>query len=190
MELFEAIRGRRSCRQFTDEAVPEEVIIKILDEAVWAPSPLNTQPWEFIVIQNGPMKEKIFEEADRCREWGLGESGWKWLGKYQVDFLKSAPVLIVVIGDPKKTGLDAFLEEGMVGYQYACAAAIQNMHLTAHALGYSTLWFTLYDKKNLRKILDIPDDKSPLSIVCLGKAEGDIPTPPRKEAKDRTRFIR
>jgi len=109
--------------------------------------------------------------------------------RYQVDFLKSAPVLITVVGDPKKTGLDAFLEEGTVGYQYACSAAIQNMLLAAHALGLGSLWFTLYDKKNLRGILEIPEDKNPVGIVCLGKPGAEIPSIGRKELAGKVRFV-
>ncbi len=190
MDVFEAIKGRRSCRNFLPDPVPEETILKIIEAGTWAPSPLNAQPWEFLVIKEQGTKEKIFEEAERCRNWGLETSGWKWLERYQVDFLKTAPVLIVVIGDPKKTGLDAFFKEGTVGYQYACAAAIQNMHLAAHALGLGTLWFTLYDKKNMREILDIPPEKNPTSIVCLGKPAGETKAPPRKEVAERVRFIR
>ncbi|RLB44129.1 MAG: nitroreductase [Deltaproteobacteria bacterium] len=190
MDVFEAIKGRRSCRSFLEESIPEETIIKIIEAGTWAPSPLNAQPWEFIVIEDQTTKEKIFEEAERCRNWGLETSGWKWLGKYRVDFLKSAPVLIAVVGDPKKTGLDAFLEEGNVGYQYACAAAIQNMHLAAHALGLGTLWFTLYDKKNMRAILEIPPEKNPVSILCLGKPAGETPASPRKDVSSKVRFIR
>ncbi len=190
MEIFEAIKGRRSCRSFLPDPISEETILKLLEAATWAPSPLNAQPWEFIVIENQQLKEKIFQEADRCRKWGQEASGWKWLGKYQVDFLKSAPVLIVVVGDPKKTGLDAFFEEGNVGYQYACAAAIQNLNLAAHSLGLGTLWFTLYDKKNLRSILDLPEHKNPLSIICLGKPSGEMPVPPRKDIKEKSKFLR
>ena len=88
MDIFTAIKERRSCRKFLPESISEEVIEKILEAATWAPSPLNTQPWEFIVVTNNEMKEKIFSEADRCRKWGIEKSGWKWLEKYRLDFLK------------------------------------------------------------------------------------------------------
>jgi len=190
MDIFTAIKERRSCRNFLPEPIEDKVIEQILEAATWAPSPLNLQPWEFIVVTNQETKEKIFSEADRCRKWGLEKSGWKWLGKYQVDFLKSAPALVVIIGNPKKTGLDMFLEEGGVGYQHACAAAIQNMHLAAHALGLGSLWFTLFDKKPMREILSIAPEKMPLGLVCIGKA-GWEPTPaPRKDVMEKTTFIR
>lgn len=190
MDVFTAIKERRSCRSFQPEPVKEEEIEKILEAATWAPSPLNAQPWQFVVITNPEVKAKVFAEADRCRQWGLEKSGWKWLGKYGLNFLKSAPVLIAVIGDPKKTGLDMFLEEGGVGYQHACAAAVQNMNLAAHALGLGSLWFTLFDKKPMREILDIGDEKNPLAIVCIGKPAGEPMAAGRKDVKDKTIYIR
>jgi 5,6-dimethylbenzimidazole synthase len=99
-------------------------------------------------------------------------------------------VIIAVIGDPKKSGVDMFTEEGPMGYQAACAAAIQNMHLAAHALGLSSLWFTLFDKKTLREKLGIVPEKTPLALICIGKP-GSPPTPvPRKEVKEKTTYIR
>lgn len=190
MDIFEAMRERRSCRNFSSEPVSDENIEKILEAAGWAPSPLNMQPWKFIIVTAQDVKEKIFSEADRCRKWALEKSGWKWLGGYSLDFLKSAPVIIAVTGDPKKTGVDMFMEEGSVGYQHACAAAIQNMNLAAHALGFGSLWFTFFDKMAIREILGIDPEKTPIGLVCLGKAGGD-PTPaPRKDVKKKTTYIK
>ena len=190
MDLFEAIKGRRSCRYYLQEAIDDNVIESILEAGTWAPSPLNMQGWEFIVITSSDVKERVFDEAERCRRWALEKSGWKWLDSYQVDFLKQAPVMIVVVGDPKKTGVDMFMDEGMAGYQAACAAAIQNMHLAAHSFGLGSLWFTLFDKKALRGILEISDEKTPLALVLLGKPGAEPTTMPRKNVKDKTRYIR
>jgi nitroreductase len=95
-----------------------------------------------------------------------------------------------VIGDPNKSGVDMFTEEGPMGYQAACAAAIQNMHLAAHALGLSSLWFTLFDKKALREILGIAPEKTPLALICLGKPGGPLTPVPRKEVKEKAIYIR
>jgi len=112
------------------------------------------------------------------------------LSRYQVEFLKAVPVLIAVIGDPAKSGVDSFQEEGGVAYQHACAAAVQNMQLAAYALGYSTLWFTLFDKKAMRTILGVPQDRVPLVLLCLGKPGGEIPQTARKDFKEKTTFVR
>lgn len=190
MDVFTAMKERRSCRSFSAEPLEEAIVESILEAATWAPSPLNMQPWEFVVVTSGEVKEKLFQEADRCRSWAMEASGWKWLGKYRVDFLKQAPVIIAVVGDPSGTGVDRFQEEGSVGYQHACAAAIQNMNLAAHALGLGSLWFTFFDKKALRQILGTPVEKTPLALVCIGKAEGAAQQMPRKSVKDRTTYLR
>ena len=72
MDLFTAMEERRSCRNFLSEKVEETTIEKILEARTWAPSPLNSQPWEFIVVTNQEAKEKIFSEGERCRKWALG----------------------------------------------------------------------------------------------------------------------
>ena len=190
MDIFTVIKERRSCRNFKPESLSEETIKTILEAATWAPSPLNIQPWEFVVIMNGEMKEKIFQEADRCRKWGIEASGWKWLEKYQVDFLKTVPVIVAVIGDPKKTGLDTFQEEGGIGYQLACAAAIQNMLLAAHALGLGSLWFTMFDKKPMREIIGVAPEKTPLGLICIGKSGEEPPRAVRKDVMDKANFVR
>ena len=190
MDLFTAIKGRRSCRNFLPEQIDESTIEKILEAAIWAPSPLNSQPWEFIVVTNQEVKQKIFSEGERCRKWALEKSGWKWLGSYTLDFLQSAPVIIAVVGDPKKTGVDMFMEEGGVSYQAACSAAIQNMHLAAHSLGLGSLWFTLFDKKAMREILGVDPGRTPLALICIGKTDSPPPPTTRKDVKERTIYIR
>jgi len=190
MDIFTAINERRSCRDFLADPISPETIEKILDAASFAPSPLNLQPWQFIVITKQEVKDKIFEEAERCRDWAFKDCGLKWAGSYKSDFIKSAPVLIAVTGDPKKTGVDFFMKEGgCVSYQYACAAAIQNMTLAAHALGLGSLWFSFFDKKNIMKILGIEKDKTLISVIILGKCSAEPAAMPRKPVKEKTIYI-
>ena len=146
MDLHTAIRERRSCRNYLPDAISKENIEQILEAATWAPSPANNQPWEFIVITGSELKAKIFAEAETRRQVLYEKSGWKWLNRYEVGFLKEVPVILAVVGDPKKTGADMFLKDGGMAYQLACAAAIQNILLTAHSLSLGSLWFTLFEK--------------------------------------------
>jgi 5,6-dimethylbenzimidazole synthase len=189
MELLEAIKERRSCRAFLPDPVSESDIETILDAAIWAPSPLNAQPWEFKVITNAGLKEKIFSEGMRCKAWALEKSGWKWLNGYTMDFLKAVPVIIAVIGDPKKSGVSMFMEDEPTGYQHACAAAVQNMLLAAHSLGLGSLWFTFYDKAEMRQILDVDEGKVPVALVCIGKPDGTPAPAGRKELEKKVEYV-
>ncbi len=189
MDIFAVIEGRRSCRDFLPDPIEFEGVKNILEAAVWAPSPKNAQPWEFIVIRNQEIKQKIYVEAEERKKWLLEKSGWKWLGGYSVKFLLNAPVIITIVGDPEKTGVDKFLPNDGMGYQRACSAAIQNMLLAAHALGIGSLWFSIYDPEVVRKILDIESPKVPMAIVCLGKPASEPSKPGRKDISKVTRYI-
>jgi nitroreductase len=168
MDVFTAIKERRSCRNYSPDPVSEEAIEQILEAGMWAPSPLNSQPWQFIVVTNDEVKEKIVAEAERCRNWAIDASGWGWLEKYKVGFLKSVPVMIVVVGDPKGTGVDQFQEEGSMGYQQACA----------------------FDKQPLREILGIEAEKAPLAVLCLGKPAGEAQQMGRKDLEKKVKYVR
>lgn len=188
MELHTAIRERRSCRSFLSEALQQKTIEQLIEAATWAPSPANNQPWEFIAITSPELKEKIFAEAEDRRLALFEKSGWKWLDRYDVGFLKVAPLILAVVGDPKKTGADMFLKDGGMAYQHACAAAIQNILLTAHSLGLGSLWFTLFEKEALREILGIEPEKDPVALVCVGKPAGEPLHPPRKAVQEKTSY--
>ena len=57
MDIFTAIKERRSCRNFMPDPVSDEVLEKILEAGTWAPSAANNQPWEFIVVTNAGDQE-------------------------------------------------------------------------------------------------------------------------------------
>ncbi|MCK5164160.1 MAG: nitroreductase family protein [Desulfobacula sp.] len=189
MELFTAINQRQSCRNFLEEDIEKVMIEKIIEAGIMAPSPLNTQPWDFIVITSNSVKEQLCNGAEKCKEKAIETSGWKWLEKYSVQFLKTTPVIIVVTGDKTKSGVDIFNEDGPLAYQHACAAAIQNMLLASHALGFGSVWFTLFDKESVKELLNIDDNKVPLAFVCLGKPAKKSAKTARKPMAKKTLFI-
>ncbi len=189
MELWDAIRNRRSCRKFSPQPVKEEDLRKIIEAASWAPSPANNQPWEFVILTNQEMKGRLHAACLKSKEEAFQKSGWRWLGKYEIDFLLHVPMIVAVVGDPAKTGVDQFLADTRDGYKYACAAAIQNMLLMAHSLGLAGLWYTLFDQKTVKGLLDVPDDRTVCALVCLGKPEGEPLQTPRKPADEIIRRI-
>ncbi len=190
MDIFTTIRERRSCRSYLPDPISDEVIEKILEAAVWAPSAANNQPWEFIVVSNKSVKKEISSESEKCRKILFEKSGWKWVDRYRVNFLEEAPVVIAVVGDPQKTGADMFLEGGGLAYRDGCAAAIQNLLLAARALELGTLWFTLFDKEAIRRILKLDTAKEPLALICLGKAAAVTAPPPRRVVAEKTVYLR
>jgi 5,6-dimethylbenzimidazole synthase len=190
MDILAAIKERRSCRNFLIDPIGEETIEKLLEAAVWAPSAANNQPWEFIVITNQDIKKKIHDESMACKKTLFEKSRWNWIDRYQIGFLLEAPVIIAVVGDPGKTGAHKFLEGTEMVYQHGCAAVAQNLLLAAHAYGLGSLWFSLFEKETLRKILNVPAEKDPLALICIGKAAAASVQTPRKDAREKTAYLR
>jgi nitroreductase len=110
MDVFDAIRGRRSVRRFLSKAVPRSDIEAIIDAARHAPTAHNAQPWEFVVVTAQELRDEI---AARC-PYGA--------------FLSNAPVCIAVFC----RGTDHSLEDG--------CAATQNILLAATGLGLGSCW--------------------------------------------------
>jgi len=183
MDVFEAIHQRRAVRQYLPDPVSRDEIRTILDAARWAPSALNHQQWQFLVVTGkkiGEMGEsfvRIIEEY--TRNWESSRmQGSAFTREEFVRFAATyggAPVVIVVLTDTAKTAdfQRANLE--------SASAAMQNLLLAATALGLGTCWMTgpLQDEKALRRILEIPNDKEIVAITPLGYPASVPEAPPR-----------
>ncbi len=171
MEFFEVIRKRRSVRRFKPDTIPREDILKILDAANWAPSALNLQPWEFLVVCGdkknmlGNNYGKIVEHY--TKDWDITPDKAFMPRQEFIQFANvygGAPVIIIVLveahKDPKYQ--KAFIE--------SASAAMENMLLAATALGLGGCWMTgpLDDEKYLREVLAIPGDREIVGISPLG----------------------
>ena len=184
MDLWEAVRNRRSCRAFASTPVEDEKLEMVLEAGRWAPSTVNKQPWRFTIIKNQELKQRIKDSCSKTVQFLHEVSGWKWLGRYTVDFLAQAPVIIAVTANPDDAGADKFLPGRGETYLMSCSAAIQNMLLAAHAAGLGSLWYTLYDKKELKNILSIPENMDLVSLVLIGYPEAPLNPVPRKPLEE------
>ncbi len=207
MDVFDAIRGRRSHRAFKRDRVEFEKIDQILDAAQWAPSPANNQPWEFIVVSGSDARMRLIELSEQARKEGFVElHGFSFVrpvpygadespksdlppSDYSLSFLKNVPVMIAVVGNPEPTVRPSQVERVHDGYKYACSAAIQNMLLAAEALGLGSLWFTLFDRDLLNRFLGIDPKKHLIAIVCIGYPVAAPPSPGRYPLTTKVRRI-
>lgn len=160
MDVFDAIRGRRSVRTFKPDPIPEKDLEKILDAGRLAPSAGNCQPWEFVIVKDEEIKEKLVHAA-------LGQS-----------FLSEAPVVVVVCANVPRTER----RYGRRGAELYCiqdtAAAVQNINLAAYALGYGTCWVGAFDEEAAAKAIKVPPKVRPVAIIPIGRpGEKPRPTP-------------
>ena len=149
MEVLEAIRTRRSIRHFKPEPVPPELIEKLLEAGRWAPSSANSQPWEFIVIADPEIKNRI------SRSFNFGP------------FLNEAPMAIAVVVDRLRTVLP--VQDGTL--------AAYAIWLAAHSLGLGACWVNPNIPGGIKKILGIPHTKKLITILAIGyPAEAPVKT--------------
>ena len=140
MDVIRAIETRQSIGRVKQDPVPKELIERILESAVHAPNHRLTEPWRFHVFTGKGRGElaRVRAEIARLQAEAEGESEEMAAGRISRERKKAfrAPVVIAVIS---KAGRDDV--ETLENYA-ACAAAVQNMQLTAHALGLGTMWRT------------------------------------------------
>lgn len=155
MDVLEAIRNRCAVRKFKPDIIPNDVLLKILDAAIWAPSPFNTQPWEFIIIKDKDTLKSISKYA-------------RYSG-----YLEAVPMAIAVVVPPVN---EKFSWVERIGEpRYAAAMAVQNMMLAAWALGIGTCWVSI-ERDKVGEILKVPKTHFVLTIIPIGYPE----TPPKK----------
>ena len=162
LDVFEAIKNRRSVRAFTNQPVSDEEVEKLIDAAIWAPSAGNIQPWEFIVVRQHEVKRGL-------RKAALNQT-----------FIEEAPVVIVVCANVWRS------EQGYRsrGVNLFClqdtAAATQNMLLAAHALGLATCWVGAFQEEEATKVLHIPSGLRPVAIIPVRHAAEKPKARPRR----------
>ena len=140
MEVREAIKSRRSIGRVRTDPVPKEIVEEILESAVHAPNHKITEPWRFHVFMGKGRGEFARARAELARTLAEAENEEEEYiaGRVSRERKKAfrAPVVIAVISEGGRDGV-----ETLENYA-ACAAAVQNMQLTAHALGLATIWRT------------------------------------------------
>ena len=148
------ILTRRSIRKFRSNHVTDEDIEKILRAAMSAPSAANKQPWEFIVIKDRKILDKIPEFHPYAK------------------MAREASIAIVVCGDTRRSDDRGFWVQD-------CAAASQNILLAANSLGLGSVWCGVYPKEDLtdkfKELFNLPKEVYPVSFIPIGYPNEEKP---------------
>lgn len=197
LALFDAIYTTRALRRLKPDPVPEELLTKVLDAAIRAPSGGNAQNWIFLVVRDteqrrrlGAVYRKASDEvaeiyAARDRPAHLSEAHYQRLmdgGKYLWEHLGEAPVILVPCGRardmPRREALPdqvAARYEAHLAYQERIRGAsiypaVQNILLACRAIGFGTVITTnhiLYEDE-VRAILALPNDVFTFAMMPIG----------------------
>jgi nitroreductase len=153
MDLYDAINTRRSIRRFEDTPVPREVLSRIAQAGIEAPTGCNKQLRHFIIVDD----EKALIALD-----ALGLS-------------KGAPACIVIVMDPTATPYGAF-------WMQDASAAMENMLLAAVAEGLGACWIegqVIPAEDDLRALFGVPDDLRVWSLLPVGVPAESPARPPK-----------
>ncbi len=145
MDLMEGIYTRRSVRQFTEERVTRDELVEIIKAGTWAPSGLNNQPWRFVIINDRDTRNRLAK-----------------LTKYH-KIIEDASSCIAVFVDK-----EAMYNE--VKDHQAMGACIQNMLLSAHAMGLGSVWLgeILNNAEKVNALLELSEDLGLMAVIAVG----------------------
>lgn len=172
--MLEQIRNRRSIRKYLEKSVDDDKIIQLLESARLAPSGSNTQPWHFIIVKSGEIRQKLVEVSNN-QKWML-----------------SAPVFIVCVADIRSritNNIEISLNENSPQLELKqiirdTSIAIEHIVLEANNLGLGACWVAWFTQEEIRPILNIPSDKFVVCILTLGYASESPKDRPRKKIEE------
>ena len=142
--MLEWIKARRSIRKYTPEPVSDEQLQALLEAAMASPSASNRQPWEFVVVRDGALRQAL----SQVHQWAY--------------MAAQAPVVIVVCGR----------EDVSRHWVEDCSAATENLLLAVTTLGLGAVWVGIHPdaerEAKVRRILRLPERLRVLCLVPLG----------------------
>jgi len=153
MDLYEAIRTRRSVRSYRPDSIPEDVLRRVLEAARLAPSGSNRQPWKFVVVKGERTRRKL---ADGCG----GQS-----------FIAEAPVIVVACGRNIHYNRGEYM--GDYSFLVDVSIAVTHLVLAARAEGLGTCWIGMFDNEKIKSLLGITGDWNVVAITPLGYPKGE-----------------
>jgi len=169
VDVYKAIRERRSVRLFKKEPISQDKLRVILDACRWAPTGCNKQLFEVILIEDAKLRRQVAK-----------------LSNNQVYFYQ-APVALLVLYDESKELMPRGVAPDVPAI--SSGAFMQNMLLQAHALGIGSLAVSaITKKKKLRELLNIPKCYEPMCFIFLGYSDEEPFPPPRREVDDFVHF--
>jgi 5,6-dimethylbenzimidazole synthase len=174
--LYKAIFLRRDVRShfLAGKAIPNDVLTRILNAAHHAPSVGFSQPWNFILIKERAIRQKVKESFEREFHKSIlllkdDKSRQQKYASLKLEGIMESALNICVTCDPTRfgpfiLGKTSIPETGT----YSVCCSIQNLWLAARAEGIGVGWVSILSNEDLKKILLIPEHVNPIAYLCLG----------------------
>ena len=211
-ELDMLIKGRRSIRQWKKEDVPDELLKKAVELAIWAPNGGNYQGWRFVVVKKKETIEKMASAvqsvADKIASWPEAMPWQEDVNRYQknASFFRNAPVCIGVFMGGYQSPMDKVLvaresfdreAKEILGFRRSAptaiqsgAAAVTTMLLVFHQMGLGAVWLVspIQAKREIEAILKAPPNMDLICLIAVGYP-GESPQRERKPVDEVLEFL-
>ena len=209
-ELADLIMSRRSVRSWKEQEVPENLLLKAVELATWAPNAGNQQNWHFYVVLDrktiGAIADAAQARADEIAAWPEQATGAAY-GRRQV-FFRPAPALVAVAASPYRSPPDQIIavrantdpraremqewRRSVDSGIQSVASAIATMLLVLHQMGLGTVWMTgpLQAKGDIEKIIGVPTGQNLAALVAVGYAAATPAARPRRPLADVCTVVR
>jgi 5,6-dimethylbenzimidazole synthase len=185
--FYRVLYGRRDVRSsFRPDPIPEDVLLRVLRAAHHAPSVGFMQPWNFVVVRDRTLRERVRSNFEEVRREGANQFEGERRTLYnslKLEGILDAPLNICVTCDRNRASPSVL---GRVRIRdvdvYSTCLAVQNLWLAARAEGLGVGWVSILDLDAIRAVLGIPAEILPVAYLTIGYVT-DFPLRPELETK-------
>lgn len=180
--FYRVVAARRDMRNgFVPDPVGDDVLTRVLGAAHQAPSVGLSQPWDFLVLRDRAVRERVHQLAQAQRERyaaTLPRARALAFSRLKVEAILESPVNVVVTCDPTRGGRYVLGRHAQPqAAQYSAVTAVQNLWLAARAEGLGVGWVSFFDERELASALELPGHVQVVAYLCVGHVEEFPPAP-------------
>jgi nitroreductase len=165
MDFYQAVKDRRSVRNYKPTPVPQAKLDRIWEAVRLAPSACNLQPWCFLVVKSPALRAQL---RTVLHDWVL-----------------TAPLVVIALGNRET----AWKRDGESIHPIDVAIAMEHLMLAATAEGLGACWICAFNRNKARQILQLEPEWEPVAITPLGYPDDPSPRTTRKSVEEIVREL-
>jgi 5,6-dimethylbenzimidazole synthase len=184
--LRDLLVWRRDVRRFRRDPLPDGTLENLIELACLAPSVGLSQPWRFVIVENGAARAAVRQNFEACNADALAALGGPRASLYarlKLAGLDEAPGHLAVFADRSTAqghGLGRHTMPEMI--EYSAVTAVHTIWLAARAQGIGMGWVSILDPKAIATVLDVPVEWKFIGYFCLGYPQADETIPELEQA--------
>jgi 5,6-dimethylbenzimidazole synthase len=186
VRLRDLLAWRRDVRRFRRDPLPDDALDSLIELACLAPSVGLSQPWRFVIVEDGSIRGAIRKNFESCNAQALAAQAPQRASLYarlKLAGLDEAPVHFAVFADRSTAqghGLGRHTMPEMI--EYSAVTAVHTIWLAARAQGIGMGWVSILDPNAITAILDVPAEWKFIGYFCLGYPQADDTVPELEQA--------